>query len=101
MIFADVFIQRTAESVGDVVFSIGKSTCTAETAHNGTALAVNAALDLISIDGTVALLQRMTGFEDGDLQVGILLYQLVSGEDTAGAGTDNNDVIFHREWFLS
>ena len=85
MIFADVFIQRTAESVGDVVFSIGKSTCTAETAHNGTALAVNAALDLISIDGTVALLQRMTGFEDGDLQVGILLYQLVSGEDTAGA----------------
>jgi hypothetical protein len=43
----------------------------------------------------------MTGFEDGDLQVGILLYQLVSGEDTAGAGTDNNDVIFHREWFLS
>ena len=110
MIFADVFIQRTAESVGDVVFSVGKSTCTAETAHNGTALAVNAALDLISIDGTVALLQRMTGFEDGDLlhhdgpreeeyrfEVGILLYQLVSGEDTAGAGTDNNDVIFHRE----
>ena len=97
MIFADVFIQRTAESVGDVVFSVGKSTCTAETAHNGAALAVNAALDLISIDGTVALLQRMTGFEDGDLQVGILLYQLVSGEDTAGAGTDNNDVIFHRE----
>ena len=80
---------------------MGKSTCTAETAHNRTALAVDAVLDLISVDGAVTLLQGMTGFEDGNLQIGILLYQLVSGEDTAGAGADNNDVIFHGEWFLS
>ena len=96
---ADILVESATESVGDIVFSIGKSTGTTETAHDGTALTVDATLDLVTVDRTVALLQRVTGFENGNFQVGILLHQFISGEDTAGTGTDNDYVIFHRDKF--
>ena len=49
-LFADIFIQRTAKAVRDVVFAIRKSTCAAEAAHHGAPFAVNASLDLFSVN---------------------------------------------------
>mgnify|MGYP003297984439 CR=1 FL=1 len=54
-LLADILIQRAAEIVGDIVFAVGKCTCTAETAHNRTAFAVDAGFNFITVDGTVPL----------------------------------------------
>ena len=42
------------------VFSIRKCTGSAESTHDGAAFAVNTGLDLITINGTFTVLQRMS-----------------------------------------
>ena len=56
LLLAHVLIKRAAEIVGDIIFSVGKSARTAETAHNGTAGTAHTGLHLIAVYGTVALL---------------------------------------------
>ena len=52
---ADMLIECAAEIVSDIVFSIGKSTGSAETAHDRTGLAVDTGLDLVTVDRTFSL----------------------------------------------
>ena len=54
---ADILIQRTAEVVGNVVLSVGKGPRAAEAAHDGAALAADAGLDFLPIDGAAAAVQ--------------------------------------------
>ena len=95
LLFADVLVQRAAEVVGDVVFAVGKCARAAETAHDRAALAADAGLDLVAVDGAVALFKAVTGLEHGDAQVAAILCQLVGGEDAAGAAANDDDVVMH------
>ena len=95
LLLADVLIERAAEIVGDIVFSIGKCTGTAETAHDRAALAADAGLDLVAVNGAVALFKAVTGLEHGDAQVTAILCQLVGGEDAAGTAANDDDVVMH------
>ena len=95
LLFANVLVQRAAEVVGDVVFAVGKCARAAETAHDRAALAADAGLDLVAVNGAVALFKAVTGLEHGDAQVAAILCQLVGGEDAAGATADDDDVVMH------
>ena len=57
---SDVLIEGAAKIVGDIVFSIGKSSRPAKSVHDGAGLTLDTAFDLISVNGTMALLQRMS-----------------------------------------
>ena len=96
LLLADVFVKRTAKVVGNIIFSVGESARTAETAHDRAALAADAGFDFISVDGAAAFAQSMAGFKYSHLQLRLVLHQLVGGENTAGAGTDNDHIILHR-----
>ena len=95
LLLADVLKEGAAEVVGDVVLAVGKCACAAETAHNGAALAADAGLDLVAVNGTVALVQGMTGLENSNLHILIQLHQLVGGENAAGACADNDYIVVH------
>jgi hypothetical protein len=70
-LFADVFVKSAAKVIGNIIFSVGKSSRASESAHNGAALAVDAGFYFFSVDGAFALTQCMTGFENRDLERGI------------------------------
>ena len=96
LVLADVLIESAAELVGDVIFTVGESACTAKAVHNGAGLALDAGLDLHAVDGALALMEGIARLKDGHLPLGLQLLQLIGGENTAGAGTDNHDIIlFH------
>ncbi len=93
LLLADVLIQCAAKIVGDVVLAIRKSAGTAEAAHNGAAFAADTGFDLISVNGTAALMQGMTGLKNRHLHFRFFLHQLIGGKDTAWTCADNNYII--------
>ena len=92
---ADVFIERAAKVVRDVVFAVRESARPAEAVHDGTGGTVDAALHFLAVDGTVALREFMAFLEDGDLETGRFAGQLIGGKDAAGARPDDDDIVFH------
>ena len=94
-LLADVFVKGTAEIVGDVVLAVGKRARAAEAAHDRAAFAADAALDLLAVDGAMALFKAVAGFKNGDPERGGELRQLVGGEDAAGARADDGNVVLH------
>ena len=96
MLLADVFVQRAAEVVGDVVLAVGKGARAAETAHDGAAFTADTGLDLVAVDGTAALFQCMASLENGHFQLRLRLHQLISRKNTAGTGADDDHIIIHR-----
>ncbi len=92
---SDVLMERTAEVVGDVVLAVGEGAGAAEALHDRAGLALDAGLDLVSVDGAFTLFQRIAGLKDKDLFVRTLLHQLIGGKDSARSGTDN-DYVIHR-----
>ena len=96
VLFADIFVKRAAEVIGNVVFSVRKCARTAESAHDGAAFAADTGLDLFAVDWTVALMQRVSRLKHRNLQLRCTLHQLVSGKDAAGACTYNDNIVIHR-----
>ena len=92
-LLADMLIERAAELVGDVVLTVGESARAAEAAHYIADIALDAGLDLFAVDGASALIQRTAKLEHRDLETAVCLDQLIGGEDTAGARTDNYYVV--------
>ena len=92
---ADMLIQRSSECIGDIIFSIGKCTCSAESAHDRTSLASDTALHLVPVDRTTALLKWITRFKHCDLEIRILFHQFIRRKNPARSGSDNNHVILH------
>jgi len=101
LLFADVLVERAAEIVGNIIFSVRKRTCAAKTAHNGAAFAADTGLDPVAVDGAAALAEGMSGFKHGDLQPGLLLQQLICRKDTARTCADNDDVVIHENLLVS
>ena len=100
-LFPDILVQRTTEIVGDIVLAIRECACAAESAHNGTALAAYAGLYFYAVNGAMTAVQRVTRFEHGNLEGRFTGSQFVSGEDTAGTCTDDDNVILihdHSSW---
>ena len=95
LLFADVLVERTAEIVGDVVFSVGKGSGSAEAVHDRTGRTANAALHVFAVDGAFALFERLALLKDGDLLLRAELRQLIGRKNTAGTGTDDDYVILH------
>ena len=94
-IFANMLVQGAAELVRDIIFPIGKRASAAEAVHDGAGLAVDAGLDLLAVDGTFPLVQRIACLENGHAQVFAGVGQLVGGVNAAGASADDNDVVIH------
>ena len=57
LLLADILIERPAEFICNIVFSVGKSACSAETVHDRTGFAADAAFYLIAVDRTFPLIQ--------------------------------------------
>ena len=64
VLLADILVERAAEIVRDIVLSIGESTGTTETAHDRTAVTVNAGLDLLSINRALTTAKLVTMLEN-------------------------------------
>jgi hypothetical protein len=88
-------VQGAAEIVRNIVFTVGECTRTTESAHDRAALAADAALYLITVNGTVSLIKRVTRFKNGNLKLGSLSAELICGKYTAGARTYNDYIVIH------
>jgi GMP synthase PP-ATPase subunit len=70
LIFADIFIQGTAKIIGDIIFSVGKRTRAAKSAHNRAALASDTVFDFFAIYGAMPFIESVTSLEYRYLQIG-------------------------------
>ena len=64
---ADIFIESAAEIIGDIILAIGESAGAAESIHDGTGLAADAACDLVPVNRALPFLQHVAGLKDRDL----------------------------------
>ena len=94
-LLADILVEGTAEVIGDVVLAVGEGAGPAEAAHDGAALAADAALDGGAVDGALPLIQRMACLKNADFQIGIAQGQLVGRKNAAGTGADDQDIVIH------
>ena len=97
LLLADVLVQRAAELVGQVVFAVGERARAAEAVHNGAGLAVDAGLDLVAVNGTVPLFQRVARLQHRHPPLRLPLHQFIGGEDPAGACADDHYIISHGD----
>ena len=97
LFFADIFIKGAAEIVGDIIFSVRKSACTAKTAHDGTGFAADAAFYFIAVNGAAAFLKGMSGFKNRNFEFRTEFCKFVSGKNTAGTCADDDNVIIHKK----
>jgi hypothetical protein len=95
LLLADIFVERAAKVVCNVILSVRESACAAKAVHNSARLAVNAGFDFDTVNGTFTLFQLVSGFENGNFQVIIFLYKLIGGEDSTGACANYNYVVKH------
>jgi len=92
---ADMFVQRAAEIVGNVVLAIRESACATEAAHDRAGFTFDAAFYFFVVDRTVSLFKRVAGFKNGNFYRRVFLGQLVGRKNTARSGPDNDNVIVH------
>ena len=95
LLLADVFVKGSTKIVGEIIFSVREGTGSAEAAHNAAAFAADTAFDFLSVDGTAAFFQRVSGLKYRHLQGRIGLTQLVGRENASRASSDNNHIILH------
>ena len=93
LLFADMFVERSAEVVGNVVFAVTESACSAKSGHDRAALAAYAGLDPVPIDRTMPFLQLISALKYTDLPARLFQHKFISGKNTAGAGSYNYHVI--------
>ena len=64
-----MLIQGSAEIICDVVLTVRESACAAESAHDRTGLAVDAALYLIAVYGALTVFKSLAGLENSYLKI--------------------------------
>ena len=94
-LFTNMFIESTAEIVGDVIFAIRESTGTAETAHDRTGFTFDTGFYFLSVNRTVSFVQRISFFENCNFEIFVLFHQLIGGKNSSWSGSDNYHIIFH------
>lgn len=92
---SDVLIQRAAEIIRNIVFSIGESACSAKSAHDRTGRTFDTGFHLLAVNRTTALLQRITRLKNRYLKLRTLFHQLIRRKNAARTCADDNDIIFH------
>ena len=58
--FSDIFIERTAKIIGNIIFSIRKCTCSAKTTHDRTCFTIDTALYFLPVNGASSFLERIS-----------------------------------------
>ena len=96
LLAADMLVERAAKIIGDVVFSVGKSTRAAEAAHNRAGMAADAAFDFHSVDGAAPLGEGVARLKNSDFQLGPFLFQFIGRKYAAGACAHNDYIIIQR-----
>ena len=96
-LFSDMLVERTSEVIGNIVFSVRKSSRAAETAHDGTASAVDAGLHLIAVNGAFSFFQRIALLEYRHFILRFLLHQLICRENPSRTRADDNHIILHKK----
>ena len=97
LLLADIFIERAAEVIRQVIFSVGKRARAAEAVHDRARRTADAVLDSLPVNGTSALFERLALFKYGDPLLRTELRQLIRRENSAGACADDNDIILHEK----
>ena len=97
LLLADIFIERAAEVIRQVIFSVGKRARAAEAVHDRARRTADAVLDSLPVNGTSALFERLALFKYGDPLLRTELRQLIRRENSSGACADNNDIILHEK----
>ena len=92
---ADMLIQSSAKIIGNIIFSVRKRTCTAETAHNRTSLTVDTVLYLFAIDWALSFLKGITLFKNCYFAVRFFFHQFICCKNPSRTCTDNNHIIVH------
>ena len=59
LLLADIFIERAAEVIRQVIFSVGKRARAAEAVHDRARRTADAVLDSLPVNGTSALFERL------------------------------------------
>jgi len=95
-ILADMLVQSSAKLIGDIIFSVGESACTAKSLHDRTGFAVDTGFYFLSVDGTFSFFQRMTGFKNRDLFLRIIIHQFIGRKDSTGTCSYDQYIIFHK-----
>ena len=85
--------EPAAELGGKVELAVGKSARAAKAAHGMAHGAVDALLHLARHDGAAAVIDILTLVQGQDLQSGVQVGQLVSGEDTGLAAAQDDNII--------
>ena len=93
---ADMLIQSSAKLVGDIIFSIGKSSCASESFHDGTCFAVDTGFYFFSVNWTFSLFQGMTSLKNRDLFLRIIIHQFIGCKDSSRTCSYDQYVIFHK-----
>ena len=86
-------MQCAAEIISDIVLSVRKSTCAAESSHDRACLALDAGLYLLAVYRALALLERLSCLEYCHLKTGSFLCELIRREYSSGTCPDDNNVI--------
>ena len=92
---ADMLVQRTAEIIRNVVFSIGESACSAKSTHDRTGRTFDTGFHLLAVNRTTALLQRIARLKNRYLKPRTLFHQLIRRKNATRTCADDNDIIFH------
>ena len=99
-ILADMLVQSSAKLIGDIIFSVGKSTCTAKSLHDRAGFAVDTGFYFLSVDGTFSFFQRMTCFKNRDLFLRIIIHQFIGRKDPTGTCPYDQYIILHKQKLL-
>ncbi len=93
---SNVFVQRTAKLIGNIIFSVGKCPRSAETIHNGTALTVNTGFHPVSVNRAPSVLQLRARLKNRDLSSRAYPRQLISGKNPPWSCPYNDNIVSHR-----
>ena len=64
---ADVLVKSATEIICYIILTVGKCTCTAETAHNSTGFALNTRLNLVAVNRAFSLCKLVACLKHGNL----------------------------------
>ena len=92
---ADIFIQSSAKIIGDIVLSVRESACTAKPAHDRTALALDTALYLLSVNRAAPPVKRMPCLEHCDFYLFFLLQHLIRRKNSTRTCPYYDHVVMH------
>ena len=91
-----IFKKRTAEIIGNVVFTVTECPGSAEARHDRAALTADTGFYFLPVDGTVPLMKRLSALKDTDLQIRPFFHQLICRKNASRPRSDDDHIIIHK-----